>query len=166
MEIIFDENEDEPQPPSNYETPRYLDGPPDVDSETPNNSCNSSVLNVQNDKDKNSYNLELSNDVNGVDQAKERTFSSSSTVSETSVCCPTQTCILKSQPQPNNSNNNNNNSLTQKNVILTLQSPNVKDNCSSKENVLNHQLKSDKIRQMYANTHLDHVLSCDGITSM
>lgn len=177
LELIYDKNEDEPKLASQYETPL-----PDLDDVMPNtnnnnnndNSCNSSVLNVQNDKDKNSYNLELNNDINGIDHTKERTFSSSSTVSETSVCYPSQTQNIKSQPQPNNMHssnipannniNNNNCSLAQKSGILTL--PNSKQNCNSNDALLSRQKQNDKLRQLYANTHMDNVLNCDGITSM
>lgn len=159
LEILYNDNEDESQPVNSnpYEIPL-----PDLDDQHTNNSCNSSVINVQIDKDKNSYNLELSG-VPSLEHAKERTFSSSSTVSEASVYC-----APPPPPPPSLSCTN-----LAPNIILKVALPNTKEDCSSNDKLLTQQIHhhptefvSDKLRQFYENTNVESVLSCDGITSM
>lgn len=91
-------------------------------------------------------------DLNSVE--KERTFSSSSTVSESSIC-PTPHGQLSAA------------------TILKVTLPNSKEDCSSNEALLSHHQthnlhtnSSDKLRPFYTNAKVEDVLNCDGKTMM
>lgn len=144
LEIVYDQN-DYPSPVNPYETP----------ISTLNND--QSPINVQNN------NVNLSS----VDLVpKNRTISTSSTVSETSVFHPVQP----------NGNNNNNNNLVTKNLTLTVALPNSKEDCTSNEKLLMtsqpHTIhtpdnSTKKLQQLYANSNIEHAIrNSDGITSM
>lgn len=138
LEIVYNEN-DYPTPVNSYEIPiSTLDESQIIDS----------ALNVQN----------VVENVNSI--PKNRTISTSSTVSETSVF----------HPVSNNSN------LVTKNVILTVALPNSKEDCTSNEKLLMtsqqqsihpHDISAKKLQQLYANSNIENaILNCDGITSM
>lgn len=141
LEIIYDENEDEPPSSSAYEIPL-----PASDEEIIHDSSDYM------DDD----------DVEVIDEhAKERTFSSSSTVSEAS--------IYSGHPNQQETNLPNN-------VVLKVTLPNIKEHCTSNENLLSEPIQTappietalyhDKLKRFYAETNDDNVISCDGITSM
>lgn len=149
MEILCNENEDEPVS-SSYEIPH-----PDLSEQSSFSSSKNTI--TQND-DESSINLEL-RDQN--EPIKERTLSSSSTVSEASVYCP------KTQQQSQPSDNN---SLTP-NMILKVALPNTKEDCTSNKKLLTQkQLQcstAEKLRQFCNDSNnIENVLSYDGITSM
>lgn len=129
LEIVYNEN-DYPSPVNPYETP----------ISTLNDD--QSAINVQNN------NVNLSN----IDSVpKNRTISTSSTVSETSVFHPVQT----------NSNN----------LILSVALPNSKEDCTSNEKLLmtsqQQTIHTQKLQQLYANSNIENAIrNCDGITSM
>lgn len=139
LEIVYNEN-DYPSPVNPYEIP----------ISTLNDD--QSAINVQNN------NVNLSN----IDSVpKNRTISTSSTVSETSVFHPVQ---------PNSNN------LVTKNVILTVALPNSKEDCTSNEKLLmtsqpqpihTPDINTKKLQQLYANSNIETAIrNCDGITSM
>lgn len=152
LEIIYDENDDIPILSNPYEIP--LTGPIEE------HICDGNS--VQNDHDITPTPLELSNLILDNLNNKERTFSSSSTVSESSICYPSYT-------MPSSTNDHLN-----QNVILTVALPNAKEDCSSNDNLLTDDirqstdLKHDKIRQFYSIAPtIDDLSNCDdGITSM
>lgn len=135
LEIVYNEN-DYPSPVNPYEIPiSTLDD-------------DQSAINVQNN------NVNLS-DIDSV--SKNRTISTSSTVSETSAFHPIQ---------PNSNN-----------VILTVALPNSKEDCTSNEKLLMtsqqsaqnnpSDISTKKLQQLYANANIENaILNCDGITSM
>lgn len=148
MEIIYDEN-DYPNPVNPYETPiATLDAADQTIGTALNVQSNKLSLDLSNLKNANSTNT------------KNRTISTSSTVSETSVFHPVS----------------NNNDLVTKNVILTVALPNSKEDCTSNEKLLMTSQQSSihpndvtakKLQQLYANSTIDNaILNCDGITSM
>ncbi|XP_037036977.1 protein sevenless isoform X3 [Bradysia coprophila] len=91
---------------------------------------------------------------------KERTFSSSSTVSETSIVCvqppPPPTSV---QPAP----------IAQPlsaHTILKVALPNMKEDCTSDESLLTTvpMHNADKVKPIYTNSKVDEVLNHDGKT--
>lgn len=140
LEIVYNEN-DYPSPVNPYEIP--------ISTLTDDQSA----INVQND------NINLSN---ADSVPKNRTISTSSTVSETSVFHPVS---------PNSNN------LVTKNVILAVALPNSKEDCTSNEKLLmtseqpaTHTpdtISTKKLQQLYANSNIENAIrNCDGITSM
>lgn len=149
MEILCDENEDEPIS-CPYEIPL-----PDISEQ---NSFSSSKNTIAQNEDESSLNLELREQN---EPAKERTLSSSSTVSEASVHCPK----IHQQSQ-----SIDNNSLTP-NMILKVALPNTKEDCTSNEKLLTQKQfqcpTAEKLRQFCNDSNnIENVLSYDGITSM
>lgn len=142
LEIVYNEN-DYPIPVNPYETPISTLNDDGQIIDTPN---------VQT-----SLNVDLSN-LNST--SKNRTISTSSTVSESSVF----------HPASNNSN------LVRKNISLTVALPNTKEDCKSNENLLmtsqqqtiqSHDISKKKLQQLYANSNIEKaIMNCDGITSM
>lgn len=157
LEILSDENEGEPIS-SPYEIPL-----PDLSDQS---SCNSSKNNIVQNEDECNLNLEIRNQN---EPLKERTLSSSSTVSEASVYCPKAQVPQDQQPEKTQQIENSN-KLTQ-NMILKVALPNSKEDCSSNEKLLTQkQLQypsADKLRQFCnTNANIENVLNFDGITSM
>lgn len=164
LEILHDEQDTQPTVCRPYEIP--LAGPGlEADTMTVNaihnhdqspTICTSSIDLDVND-DNGAHNRKEPNISNS--NNKERTFSSSSTVSETSLCFAYATPTSKTLGQ---------------NVILTVALPNAKEDCTSNENLLTSDirnstnLKQDKIRQFYTIAPaIDDVTHCeDGITLM
>lgn len=132
LEIVYNEN-DYPSPVNPYEIPISTLN----DDQSP--------INVQNN------NVNISN----IDSVpKNRTISTSSTVSETSVFHP----------------------VTNNNLILTVALPNSKEDCTSNEKLLmtsqqqtihTPDISTKKLQLLYANSDIENAIrNCDGITSM
>lgn len=148
LEILCDDNEEEPIS-SPYEIP--------LSDLSEKSSFNSSKISIAQNEDDN--NLELRNQSEPI---KERTLSSSSTVSEASVYCPK---IKQSQQ-----NDNDSTTLTP-NMILTVALPNTIQDCTSNEKLLaKNQFQcptAEKLRQLCNDSKtIESVLTYDGITSM
>lgn len=151
LELLYDENEDVISPISiisdGYEIP------------IPDSQLSSAFAVIQNFN-----NADCSVDhPTATPFEKERTFSSSSTVSEHSICPP---------PSSNCTNSNRNSNLEiSRNQILKVALPNSKEDCSSNETLL-LQMQSQlpaavcKSRPFYTNTKVEEVLNCDGKTMM
>lgn len=142
LEVIHDENEDEVQISSPYEIPL-----PNLDEDE-----DTTVVHEINDDLEKSYKL-IPNE-----KIKERTLSTSSTVSESSANCPQ---II----QPDNA--------LSPNVILKVTLPNISEHCTNDENIFTEQqirnsavdsICNDKLR-FYSQGNENSVLT-DGITSM
>lgn len=149
LEILSNDNEDEPIS-SAYEKPLDLNE---------QSSFSSSSNNITQNENESTLNLELRNQG---EPLKERTLSSSSTVSEASMYYP------KIQTQSQQMDNND--SLAP-DVILKVVLPNTKEDCTSNEKLLmQKQLQCpsvEKIRQFCNDSNnIENVLSYDGITSM
>lgn len=169
LEILYDERDNAPVMCRPYEIP--LTGPileSDAnaanynhhDDLTPTASIDLELKNKTN-SEKNISNLNNNN--------KERTFSSSSTVSDSSLCYP----YTERPSPPPLADTHATNALNQ-NIILTVTLPNAKEDCTSDDNLLasdirnTTDLKQDKIRQFYSIAPvIDDVSNCDdGITLM
>lgn len=158
LEIIYDENDDLPLPVNPYEIPL----PPLNETEAIQSS--SPALSEKSNNKSTATTDSIKTDANKENQVKNRTISSSSTVSETSVYNPPKKKEKRNvQPEDND--------LSQ--AILTVALPiNVtREDCTSNEKLLLPQQSNDiskrKLHQMYANTNIESAIrSCDGITSM
>lgn len=84
---------------------------------------------------------------------KERTFSSSSTVSETSIVCAQPPATTTAQP-------------LSAHTVLKVALPNTKEDCTSNESLLMTMpmQNSDKVKPIYTNSKVDEVLNYDGKT--
>lgn len=86
---------------------------------------------------------------------KERTFSSSSTVSETSIVCvqpPSSAQTTIAQP-------------LSAHTILKVALPNMKEDCTSDDQLLTMSMQNgDKVKPIYTNSKVDEVLNYDGKT--
>lgn len=177
LEIIYDERDDVPTS-SPYEIP--LTGPIE---EHVNNATDVQNIHDRLQTSLNLSNLKLENSQNNNNTNKERTFSSSSTVSETSVCYPPYAIKLpQSQTSTSQIKDNSIASYADAEIgsnqldILTAALPNSSDDCNSEDNLLTEDfyrpsddLKNNKIRQFYsiAQTIDDLSSNCeDGITLM
>lgn len=149
LEIIYDENDDQPLPVRPYEIPL----PPLDESEI--NSKSSPTLSAKSAAHQGSSSVDVTN----TNSIKSRTLSNSSTVSETSVYNPPKKKQLL-------------NVSSEDNIILTVTLPNSNEDCTSKEKLLlpqqsNHDFNQNKLQEMYANANIETAIrSCDGITSM
>lgn len=163
LEIIYDENDDQPLPVNAYEIPLPpLDETEAMQSSSPTLSENSNNKSTESDSIKTIGTNKEENKV------KSRTISSSSTVSETSVYNPPKKKEqLNMQPEDNDLSK----------TILTVALPNnvtTEDYTSNKKLLLppppppqSNDISKRKLQQMYANTNIESAIrSCDGITSM
>lgn len=187
LEIIYDDSDDKPVISSPYEIP--LTGPIE---EHVNNATDVQNIHDHLQTSLDLSNLRLENNQNNNNIAKERTFSSSSTVSETSVGYPPYTGKQQQQQQPSSTSSIANNSITGNTAadigtnanndeineigVLTVALANSTDECNSDDNLLTEEtcqtstdLKHDKIRQFYSIARAidDMSSNCDdGITLM
>lgn len=159
LEIIYDENDDQPVTVHPYEIPLPpLDEVEIVHSSSPTSSMKS----IGKSSEFETNNASESNE----NCIKGRTISSASTVSETSVFNPP-----KKKEQPNASYETD---MPESNCILTVALPNPRADCTSNEKLLlpqqppyAHDINKQKLQQMYANTNIETAIrTCDGITSM
>ncbi|XP_031627487.1 proto-oncogene tyrosine-protein kinase ROS-like isoform X2 [Contarinia nasturtii] len=160
LEIIYDANDDQPQPPNPYEIPLpALDENEIVHTSSPTPSEKSSNKSTEFDSIKSDANKEI--------KVKSRTVSSSSTVSETSVYNTSKKReALNVQPEDDD--------LSETNAILNVALPKQ----TSNEQLLpppppppiqqqTHDNSKRKLKQMYANANIESAIrNCDGITSM
>lgn len=166
LEIIYDENDDQPVQVNPYEIPLPpLDEMENVvHKSSPTPSIKSAPKSIECDTLRPNENSDN-------DCVKGRTISSSSTVSETSVLSPPKT-----NTQPETSSTVSASDVPADNCILTVTLPNAKEDCTSNEKLLlpqqqqppyAHEISKRKLQQMYANTNIECAIrTCDGITSM
>lgn len=147
LEIIYDENDDN----------RVISGPYEIPLRGHNDEHFNDDSNVQMRPD---ISTMISSSLPLDSNIKERTFSSSSTVSETSLCYP-----YAAPPPPN--------TILSQNVILTVALPKTEIDCSSDVDLFTPEihtptdLTKDKIQQLYSMAaKIDDISNCDGITLM
>lgn len=164
LEIIYDENDDQPVQVNPYEIPL----PPLDDAEHVESS---SLTHSENSNSTNSIRLSANNtDAHNGDSIKSRTISSSSTVSERSVYSqPKKKEQLNARPDDND--------LSKTNASRKVALANSNEDCASNAQILmppqqqsahtNDISSKRKLQQLYANTNIETAIcSCDGITSM
>lgn len=161
LEIIYDENDDRPLPVNPYEIPL-----PPLDENEVMLSSSPTLSEKSNNKSTESDSIKISAE----NKVKNRTISSSSTVSETSVYINPLRKQLNAQPEDNDLSK----------TILTVALPNNhanREDCNTSNDKLllppppplqqSNDISKRRLQQMYANANIESAIrSCDGITSM